>query len=101
LGRGGHLLSQETLYGGTHSFIAHDFADLGLSHTFIDATRPAGWAAALRPETRAIYVEAMTNPRLEVPDLGAVARFAREHGLVSLIDSTFATPVNFRPIELG
>ena len=101
LGRGGHLLSQESLYGGTHSFIAHDFPDLGLSYTFIDATRPDGWERALRPETRAVYVEAMTNPRLEVADLEGVARFARAHGLTSIIDSTFATPVNFKPVELG
>jgi cystathionine beta-lyase/cystathionine gamma-synthase len=101
LGRGGHLLAQESLYGGTHTFVAHDFPDLGLSHTFIDATRPDGWARALRPETRAVYVEAMTNPRLEIADLEGVARFARDHRLATVIDSTFATPVNFKPIELG
>lgn len=101
LGRGGHLLSQESLYGGTHSFITHDFPDLGLSHTFIDATRPDHWEGALRKETRAVYVEAMTNPRLEVADLEGIARFARAKGLTSIIDSTFATPVNCRPIELG
>ena len=101
LGRGGHLLAQSSLYGGTHSFITHDFPSLGLSHTFIDATRPDGWEKALRPETKAVYVEALTNPRLEVADLEGVARFARDRGLTSIIDSTFATPVNLRPIELG
>jgi cystathionine beta-lyase/cystathionine gamma-synthase len=101
LGRGGHLVAQNALYGGTHSFLTHDLADLGLSYTFIDATSPAGWEGALRPETKAVYVEAMTNPRLEVADLEGIARFARTHGLVSIIDNTFATPVNLRPIELG
>ena len=101
LGRGGHLLAQKSLYGGTHSFITQDFPSLGLSHTFIDATRPDGWEQALRPETKAIYVEAITNPRLDVADLEGVVRFARDHGLTSIIDSTFATPVNLRPIELG
>jgi cystathionine beta-lyase/cystathionine gamma-synthase len=101
LGRGGHLLAQNTLYGGTHSFVTQDLPDLALSHTFIDATNADGWERALRPESRAIYVEAMTNPRLDVADLEAVVRFAREHRLTSIIDSTFATPVNLRPIELG
>jgi cystathionine beta-lyase/cystathionine gamma-synthase len=101
LGRGGHLIAQNTLYGGTHSFVTHDLADLGLSYSFIDATRPDGWEKALRKETKAVYVEAMTNPRLEVADLVGIARFARAHGLTSIIDSTFATPVNLRPLELG
>jgi cystathionine beta-lyase/cystathionine gamma-synthase len=101
LGRGGHLLAQKSLYGGTHSFITQDFPSLGLSHTFIDATRPDGWEQARRPETKAVYVEAITNPRLEVADLEGVVRFARAHGLTSIIDSTFATPVNLRPIDLG
>jgi cystathionine beta-lyase/cystathionine gamma-synthase len=101
LGRGGHLVAQNTLYGGTHSFVTHDLQDLGLSYTFIDATSPAGWEAALTKQTKAVYVEALTNPRLEVADLEGIAKFAQAHGLVSIIDSTFATPVNLRPIELG
>jgi cystathionine beta-lyase/cystathionine gamma-synthase len=101
LGRGGHLIAQSSLYGGTHSFLTQDFPTLGLGYAFIDATRPDGWERALRAETKAIYVEALTNPRLEVADLEGVARFARERGLTSIIDSTFATPVNLRPIELG
>ena len=101
LGRGGHLIAQSTLYGGTHAFVTHDLPDLGLSSTLIDATNPQGWEKALRPETKAIYVESMTNPKLDVADLEGIARFARAHQLVSLIDNTFATPVNLRPLELG
>jgi cystathionine beta-lyase/cystathionine gamma-synthase len=101
LGKGGHLIAQNSLYGGTQAFVAHDFPELGLACTLVDATRADGWKAALRPETKAIYVEAMTNPRLDVADLEGVVRFAKEHGLVSLIDNTFATPVNFRPLEHG
>ncbi|MCA9649769.1 MAG: aminotransferase class I/II-fold pyridoxal phosphate-dependent enzyme [Myxococcales bacterium] len=98
---GDHLLAQRTLYGGTHDLVTELLARLGVAHTFIDAEDPSGWAAALRPSTRAVYVEALTNPLLQVADLGAVARFAREHGLVSLVDATFATPVLLRPIALG
>jgi cystathionine beta-lyase/cystathionine gamma-synthase len=101
LAGGGHLLAQECLYGGTHGLLTRDFARFGLSHDFIDAEEPDSWAAKLRPETKAIYVEAMTNPLLGVADLRSVVAFAREHGLVSIIDNTFASPINFRPIEAG
>ncbi|HEX9639313.1 MAG TPA: aminotransferase class I/II-fold pyridoxal phosphate-dependent enzyme [Acidobacteriota bacterium] len=101
LGQGGHLLTQSSLYGGTHNFVTEDLKKFGLSYDFIDAHRPESWAAKLRPNTRAIYTEALTNPLIEVADHRAVVAFAREHKLVSLIDNTFATPVNFRPLELG
>lgn len=101
LAPGGHLLVQSNLYGGTHDFVTRDFADFGLSYDFIDADDPDSWAAKVTPATRAIYVEAMTNPLLQVADLDRVGAFARAHDLVSLIDNTFATPVNFRPVEHG
>jgi cystathionine beta-lyase/cystathionine gamma-synthase len=101
LSAGDHLLAQDCLYGGTHDFLTRDFAALGLSYDFIDADDPASWRAKLRPTTRAIYCESMTNPLLQVADLEAVASFARAHGLVAMIDNTFASPVNFRPIEHG
>lgn len=101
LSAGGHLLAHSSLYGGTHDFITRDLPSLGISYDFIDGDNPGSWSKLLRENTRAIYVEAMTNPLLEVVDLAAVPRFAREHGLVSMIDSTFATPINFRPAEHG
>ena len=96
-----HLLVQNCLYGGTHDLITKDFPDLGVEHTFIDANDPSGWEAQLRPNTKAIYVETMTNPLIEVADLKAIAAFAKKHGLISFIDNTFASPVNFRPAEHG
>ncbi len=101
LSSGDHLLSQDCLYGGTHDFLTKDFPSFGLSFDFIDADRPECWTRALRPTTKAIYVETMSNPLLAVPDLRAVVEFARAHGLVSIIDNTFASPVNFRPPEWG
>jgi cystathionine beta-lyase/cystathionine gamma-synthase len=98
---GDHLLAQNCLYGGTYDFIRKECAELGMACDFIDADDASSWTAALRPTTRAIYVESMTNPLLQIADLDAVPRFARAHGLVSLIDNTFATPVNFRPLEHG
>ncbi|MFQ5824385.1 MAG: trans-sulfuration enzyme family protein [bacterium] len=101
LASGDHVLVQNCLYGGTHDFITKDFASFGISYDFIDGDEPETWKNKLRPSTKAIYVETMTNPLLQVADLKAVVEFAREHGLVSLIDNTFASPINFRPVEWG
>jgi cystathionine beta-lyase/cystathionine gamma-synthase len=101
LAAGDHVLAQRGLYGGTHELLTHEFPRLGLGADTIDADRPDSWSGQLRPTTRLIYVEAMTNPLLEVADLVAIAAFARAHGLLCVIDNTFATPVNFRPLAHG
>jgi cystathionine gamma-synthase/cystathionine gamma-lyase/cystathionine beta-lyase len=101
LSAGDHVIAHDCLYGGTHDFFTKDLAALGVSCTFVDASRPESWASAATARTRVFYVEAITNPLLEVVALPEVARFSRERGLVSIIDSTLATPVNFRPIEHG
>jgi len=101
LAPGDHLLAQSGLYGGTHELVAGEFPRLGIERDFLDADRRDTWAALLRPNTRAIYVEAMTNPLLDVADLEGIVQFAREHGLISIIDNTFATPINFRPLTAG
>jgi len=101
LAAGDHLLAQDCLYGGTHDLLTKDFAGFGLAYDFIDGDDADSWKARLRPNTKAIYVETMTNPTVQVADLKSVVRFAREHGLVSIIDNTFASPINFRPLEIG
>ena len=101
LSAGGHLLAQDCLYGGTHDLLTKDFAGWGLAYDFIDGDNSDSWRRKLTPTTRAIYVEAMSNPTLQVTDLKAAAKFAKEHGLISIIDNTFASPINFRPAELG
>lgn len=101
LSSGDHLLTQDNLYGGTYRFISETLPKLGISFDFIDSEEPSGWERKLRPNTRAIYVETISNPLLQIPDLKAVVAFARQHQLVSLIDNTFASPVNFRPPEWG
>ncbi len=101
LGAGDHVLVQDCVYGGTHSLLTQDLRQLGIEVDFVDADDPSAWKPKLRPETRAFYVETLSNPLLEIPDFEAVVRFAREHDLITLIDSTFASPVNFRPIEHG
>jgi cystathionine beta-lyase/cystathionine gamma-synthase len=101
LSTGDHVLAQSCLYGGTHDFLTRDFQSFGIAYDFIDADDPGSWDAKVRPETKVVYVETLTNPLLELADLEAIAKFARSHGLVSIIDNTFATPVNFRPLEHG
>jgi cystathionine beta-lyase/cystathionine gamma-synthase len=101
LSSGDHLLAQECLYGGTHDFITKDLETFGISYDFIDGDDPGSWKNKLKPNTKAIYVESMTNPLLQVADLKAVVEFANTHGVISLIDNTFSSPVNFRPPEWG
>ncbi len=98
---GDHVLAQDCLYGGTHGLMTQELPALGIACDFIDGTDPDSWERLLRPTTRVIYVETMTNPLLDVADLPAVVHFARAHSLLSMIDNTFATPVNFRPLEMG
>ena len=101
LGSGDHLMAQDCLYGGTHDLLTGDLPALEISTDFIDANDPPSWREQLTTRTRAIYVETVSNPLMSVADLNAVVEFAAAHGLVSIIDNTFASPVNFRPAEAG
>src|SRR5215467_12694105 len=98
---GDHLLASDCLYGGTHDFLTRHAEDLGWRYSFVDACRPETWTAARTPQTRAFLVETITNPLLRVGLLGEIAGFARREGLLTVIDNTFATPVNFQPLRAG
>ena len=101
LSTGDHLVAQDCLYGGTHDLITKDFKDLEISHDFIDGAEPGSWADKLQPTTKIIYFETISNPLMQVADLKAVVEFAKEHGLISIIDNSLASPANFRPPEWG
>lgn len=101
LSKGDHLLVQDCLYGGTHDFVTKNLDQFGISYDFINGNDPGSWEEKIRPTTKAIYVETMTNPLLEVTDLRAIVQFAKLHNIVSIVDNTFASPVNFRPPEQG
>jgi cystathionine gamma-synthase/cystathionine gamma-lyase/cystathionine beta-lyase len=98
---GDHLLASDCLYGGTHDFITTHAADLGWSYTFVDAGRPDTWEAARTARTRVFLCETITNPLMRVGALSELAEFARREGIVTIIDNTFASPVNFRPLAHG
>jgi cystathionine gamma-synthase/cystathionine gamma-lyase/cystathionine beta-lyase len=98
---GDHLLISEGLYGGTHDFVAQHAQELGWTYTSVDPHRPETWATATTPKTRLFYVEAIVNPTLRVPKLRDVVSFSKKAGLLSIIDSTFASPINFQPLAAG
>ncbi|MBC8344872.1 MAG: aminotransferase class I/II-fold pyridoxal phosphate-dependent enzyme [Candidatus Marinimicrobia bacterium] len=98
---GDHIMAHHTLYGGTADYIVHDLPKYGIDFDFFDAMNPANWESKLKPNTKVIYVETITNPLMDVPKLDAVVQFAKKHNLVSLIDNTFASPLLYSPIKHG
>ncbi|MEM7232664.1 MAG: PLP-dependent aspartate aminotransferase family protein [Planctomycetota bacterium] len=98
---GGHVLLQKGTYGGTHHLVADVLKPWGVTFDLIDLHAPETWERLVRPETRAICVESISNPLMRIGELEAVVNFAKAHDLVSLIDNTFTTPINFRPVEMG
>jgi cystathionine beta-lyase/cystathionine gamma-synthase len=101
LSAGDHLLVQDCLYGGTRDFVVGVLPTIGVSYDFFDPCAPESWCPLLKSTTRVIYVEAMSNPLLEVGEMEALVQFARSNALTTIIDNTFATPVNFCPAEWG
>ena len=99
LSAGDHILVSDVLYGGTFDFVTEHAARLGWEYTMIDPQDPSSWEA--RPNTKAVLVETITNPLMRVGRLRDVVTFARQHGIVSVVDNTFASPVNFRPVVAG
>ncbi|PKM38689.1 MAG: O-acetylhomoserine aminocarboxypropyltransferase [Firmicutes bacterium HGW-Firmicutes-9] len=100
-GAGDHIVSSKTLYGGTFNLFANTFKDLGIETTFIDGSDPENFRSAIRPNTKAVYLESLGNPNADVLDLEAIAEIAHASGIPVIIDNTFATPYLFRPIEHG
>lgn len=98
---GDHLVVCEDVYGGAFRVMTRLFGQWGLQVSFVDATSLAAIEAAVRPETKAIYLESPSNPLLKITDLKGSVEIARRHGLLTLVDSTFMTPYLQRPLELG
>lgn len=98
---GDHIVAQRDIYGGVTKFFSQWLPKLGIETTFVDTTDYAQHERAIRPDTRLLHVESPTNPTLRVVDLKKVAGIAREHGLISMIDATFGTPINQHPSEYG
>ena len=98
---GDHLLAHNTLYGGTADFVNNELAGYGIKHDLIDASNPSEWDSKLKPNTKVIYIETITNPLMDVPELGKIVEFAKSHALISMIDNTFASPLLYCPVVQG
>ena len=98
---GDHVVAGNNLYGGTYNLLSNTLPRTGITTTFVDSTKPEAFRAALRPETRAIYIEAVGNPKLDVPDFEAIAGIAREAGIPLIVDNTLPSPYLLNPFALG
>jgi cystathionine beta-lyase/cystathionine gamma-synthase len=98
---GDHLIASRWIYGGTLKLFDEEFGRFGISVTYVDPTTPRIWRKSIRKTTRAIFVETPVNPTVRVLDLAPIASLAKEFGLALLVDATFASPINLRPLEHG
>lgn len=99
--RGDHLVVCDDVYGGAYRVLSTIFSRMGITSTFVDATDLGAIEAAIRPETKALYLETPSNPLLKITDLKGAAAIAKRHGIITLVDNTFMTPYLQRPLELG
>ena len=98
---GEHIVAQNTIYGGSYNLLAHTLPEYGVETTFVDIHDHGAVKAALRPNTKAIFIETLGNPNSDIPDIDAIAEIAHSHGIPLVIDNTFGTPYLIRPIEHG
>lgn len=98
---GDHIVSANTIYGGTYNLLAHTLPVSGVTTTFVDPSVPANFEAAIRPETKLIFIETLGNPNSNIVDMKAVAEIAHRHHIPLVVDNTFGTPYLIRPIEHG
>jgi O-acetylhomoserine (thiol)-lyase len=98
---GDHFVSAKTIYGGTYNLLAHTLPDYGIATTFVDPLEKDGFARAVRPNTRAIFIESLGNPHSNIIDIAEVAAVAHANAIPLVVDNTFATPYLLRPFEYG
>jgi len=98
---GGHIVAQKTIYGGSYNLLAHTLPNFGITADFVDIHDLTAVEAAIRPNTRVIYIETLGNPNSDIPNIEALAELAHRHGLPLVVDNTFGTPYLIRPLEHG
>jgi len=101
LHKGDHVVLPQTLYGGTYNFVVEEFHKFGIEYSFAEGFSKADFAEKIQSNTKVIFVETPSNPLMRITDLEMIARLAKNHGLVSMIDNTFATPINQTPADYG
>ena len=100
-GKGEHIVAQKTIYGGSYTLLAHPLPIYGIESTFVDIHNLDEVKAAIKPNTKAIFIETLGNPNSDIPDIEALSKLAHEHDIPLVIDNTFGTPYLIKPIELG
>ncbi len=98
---GGHIVAQKTIYGGTFNLLAHTLPQYGIKTTFVNVHDISEVEAAIKDDTRAVFLETLGNPNSDIPDIDAISSTAHKHGVPVVIDNTFGTPYLIRPIEHG
>jgi O-succinylhomoserine sulfhydrylase len=101
LKQGDHLVSCSSIFGSTHTVISKYLPNYGIEYTYVSANKPEEWEAAIRPNTKMIYLETPTNPGLDIIDLEFIAQLAKKHNIILNVDNCFATPLGQRPIDYG
>ena len=101
LNKGDHVVVQQTIYGGTYNFIVEEFPKYGIEYDFTDGFTEEDFKSKIKNNTRVVYVETPSNPLMKITDLTMISKLAKEHGLTSLIDNTFASPINQTPVDFG
>ena len=99
--KGDHVVAGENLYGGTHKLITDILKEYGVEHTLVETSDAQNFEKAIKPNTKLIYIETPSNPLLKLTDMDAVAKIAKKHGITTVMDNTFMSPYNQRPIEHG
>ena len=100
-GNGDHIVSSKTIYGGTYNLLAHTLAGFGIETTFVDGNDVNNFAKAIKPNTKAVFIETLGNPNSDILDVEAIAEIAHKNKIPLIVDNTFGTPYLFRPIEHG
>jgi len=98
---GDHIVAANNLYGGTYNFLEHTFSKFGVKTTFVDPSDPENFEREIKDNTKAVYVETLGNPNSDFTDIEKVAEIAHRHGIILMVDNTFATPFLYRPLEHG
>ncbi len=101
LNQGDHVVGTSSVYGPSRVVIERDFSRFGIASTFVDTSDPEAVRAALKPETKLVFIETPANPTIVLTDIKAIVEIAHEHGVLVLVDNTFASPILQRPLELG
>ena len=101
LQHGDHIVLQKTLYGGTYNLVVEEFTKYGIDYTFTDGLDKTAFAKAITPQTKVLYIETPSNPLMTITDMQMVSDLAKEKGIVTMIDNTFASPINQNPLKFG